>query len=69
MKAQSLGPYGLQVQSCKTGDRSGAGPAATAVTVGTDSGGNVLVGGMTYFEEVVKEDGDFVDNCVGTEDN
>jgi hypothetical protein len=58
---QSLEPNGLQVRSCETRDRSGAGPVAVAITVGTDSEDNVSVG-MTYFDEVVNEDEDFVDN-------
>lgn len=74
---QSLGPNGLQVQSCRTPDRSGGGPGATAITVGTDSGASVLVGGGTYFalddedEDVGSDGGDDGDDgdCVGNEAN
>jgi hypothetical protein len=50
----------LQVQSCTTADSSGVGPDATAVTVGTDSEGIVLVGGMVYFGNVYVEVGERV---------
>jgi len=41
-----------------------AGPDAVAVTVGTDSEGNVLVGGLTYFVDLDDEDGEPGDGVV-----